>query len=77
MDMDMDIKFTSKTDKYYIHFDNSETCQKFIEIYQNTNTDNNNKNRIGNRCCQNKGCHLPDVTSWTQIHQLKNEFLSS
>ena len=66
--MDDIIKTTQRgKDQYCIHFDNSETCQHFRNKY---------KGRIGHICCSGKGCKLPDVTSWKQIHELKYQFIS-
>ena len=55
-------------DKFFIHFDNTEQCQKFREYYDK---------QIGHICCWGKGCHLPDVTSWKQLHQIKKDYLAN
>ena len=56
----------SDTDKeFYIHFKSKELCETFKQNYTKP---------IGHTCCSGKGCKLLDVTSWSEIKQLKTDF---
>lgn len=57
-------KIKGESDTYFIHFDTPEKCQAFMEKYTQS---------IGHICCSGKGCHLPNVKSWKEIHRLRNE----
>ena len=61
---------TIDNDLFYIHFDQPETCRDFMDDY-------NGNGKIGHICCNGKGCHLLDITSWKDIHELRNKFLAS
>jgi hypothetical protein len=61
---------TIGNDLFYIHFDQPETCRDFMDDY-------NGNGKIGHICCNGKGCHLLDITSWKEIHALRNKFLAS
>ena len=59
-------KKTMDDDKFFIHFNSATQCQDFLATYNGS---------TGHRCCWGKGCHLPDVKDWKEIHQLKKQFL--
>jgi hypothetical protein len=67
----IDFKISSMNDgksekDYYIHFNTKNECEQFLVKYTG---------RKGMFCCDGKGCHLPGVSSWKEIHSLKKKFI--
>jgi hypothetical protein len=54
-------------DGFYIHFESNALCDAFKQWYTKA---------IGHTCCSGKGCKLLNVTSWSEIRQLKQEYES-
>ena len=60
------IRIGGENEKYYIHFNTKNECDLFLSKYPG---------RKGMSCCFGKGCHLPGVSSWKEIHSLKKNFI--
>ena len=65
---EMSMPDMSRTRNFYVHFENKETCKRFM---------NRNSTRVGNSCCSGKGCLITVASSQTYANSLKYTFLNS